>query len=298
MNMRTLWVLENVKGNKSFYNELQILLLLSSITLWKKHHPEHILEFHCDEITYNFFDALGILPLWNRVSVFSYPEKINRRIFWSSPKSKIISEIDSPVIIVDHDFLIFTSIDQYLGNDIIYTYDERSDNWYPDKRDAYNKKLTNPVEFIVPYAANVSLFYLPNPEFSRKYGARVLKNHEEFTAMESPTMTSNHMILSEQYMLRQWLESDDIPYRCLSKNIWDCHKLGYIKGQITENGIWNLKESLLYYKHYGSDEKKTHDREDGYDYDETIAFLSRCIKYNKSIDVEKLRTDINQILTK
>lgn len=294
--MKTIWVLENVKRSLTFYNKVQILLLISSLSLWKKYHPTHSTFFYCDSLTYKVFKELGILTLWDNVEIFSYPENINREIFWSSPKTKIISKATDPFIMVDHDFLIFKNIDEYFKDEIICSYDERSDNWYPTKNDVYNKKLTTPVEFIIPYASNVSLFYIPNPEFAQRYGKQVLKNHEEFTTMNISTMTANHMILSEQYMLRQWIEKENIPYKCLSKNIWDCHKLGFIKDQETDKGIWNLKESLLYYKHYGAEERRIQNREEGYSYDETISFLKRCVKAGKLIDIEQLESKIEVIL--
>ena len=294
--MKVLWVLENVKKSFSFYNKLQILLLISSVSLWKKYHPSHKTFFYCDSLTYNLFKKLNILTLWNNVEVFSYPEKINREIFWSSPKTKIISEATEPFVLVDHDFLIFKNIEEYFGNEILCSYDERADNWYPTQNDSYNKQLTTPIKFITPYASNVSLFYIPDPNFAQRYGKQVLKNHEEFTAMHVPTMTANHMIFSEQFMLRQWIEKENIPYRCLSKNIWNCNKAEFNRNEETNKGIWNLKESLLYYKHYGVEESRINNREEGYDYDETISFLKRCIKSGKLIDVKELETKIEVIL--
>lgn len=294
--MKVIWVLENVKKDRSFYNELQILLLISSVTLWRKHHGAHTLFLYCDSLTYDVFSELDIFKLWDHVEIFSYPEKINREIFWSSPKTKIISETSEPLVVVDHDFLIFTNIDEHLGDHILYSYDERSDNWYPTANDIYSKRLSTPIEFIVPYAANVSLFYLPDPEFARRYGSQVLINHQEFTSMNVQHMSANHMILSEQYMLRQWIEAERLPHKCLSKNIWDCHRLWYMAGSETQNGIWSIKESMLYYKHYGAEERRILNREPGYDYDQTISFLVRCIRYNKSIDIENLRKSIDRIL--
>lgn len=291
--METIWVLENVKRNNSFYNELQTLLLVSSITLWKKYHPTHKTIFYCDDLTTSFLSKLDIFYIWDEIRPLSYPEKINREIFWSSPKTKIISETETPLLVIDHDFLIFKNIDNLLNNELIYSYNELSKNWYPNKNDTYNKKLTTPIKFINNLAANVSLFYLPDPNFARKYGLQTLKNHEEFTAMNFRDLNTNYMIFSEQFMLKQWLEEYEIPHKSLSKNLWNCNTLSYNNDEI-ENGIWNKEESILYYKHYGVEESRIREGIEGYSYKDTIDFLYRCIKSSKLIDIDKLKNKINE----
>jgi hypothetical protein len=135
---------------------------------------------------------------------------------------------------------------------------------------------------------------LPDPVFARKYGSQVLKNHEEFTAMDSPHITTNHMILSEQLMLKQWLCSDNIPHQCLSKNLWDCRNADFYNS-LTECGIWDLKETKRSYKHYGVEEGRIREHQSGYNYQETVDFLKRCVNAGKLIDVDKLQNKINTI---
>lgn len=293
--METLWVLENVKKDLSFYSRLQIWMLMASVSLWRKYHPQHQTVFYADNITLEYLSDFNILHLWNEVRPLSYPEKIDREIFWSSPKTKIISETEIPLLLVDHDFLIFRNIDEHLADKLIYSYDERADNWYPSVNDADSCKLTTPINRINDLAANVSFFYLPDPAFSRKYGKQVLKNHEEFTAMNSPYVTTNHMILSEQLMLKQWLCSDNVPHQSLSKNLWDCKSADFYDG-LAEFGIWNLKETRRSYKHYGVEERRIRESRAGYNYNETVEFLKRCVTAGKLIDVKELENKINTIL--
>jgi hypothetical protein len=200
-------------------------------------------------MSHEILSNLNLLGMWDEVRPLSYPEKINREIFWSSPKTKIISETEIPLLVIDHDFLIFKNIDEHLKDAVLYSYDERADNWYPPKGDIFNKQLSNPIPWVADLAANVSLFYLPDPKFAQKYGKQTLKNHEELTAMNDPLITTNHMIMSEQFMLKQWLIQDNIPHKCLSKNLWNCQKIkfyDYFYVSSNEIGIWNLKESSLY----------------------------------------------------
>lgn len=287
--METIWVLENVKRDKSFYNRLQVLLLVASVCLWRKYHPKHHTVFYGDDMSLDMIRDLRIENLWHETRHLSYPEKINREIFWSSPKTKIISETQIPLLVIDHDFLIFRNIDEHLSSELIFTYNEIANNWYPPENDQFNQRLSTPIKYVNNLAANVSLFYLPDPEFARRYGKQVLRNHEEFTTMNDLRVTTNHMILSEQLMLKQWLE--DIPHKALSKSLWDCTKVAYTDDKI-ENGIWNKQESLLSYKHYGVEERRLN--EGIGDYNETIEFLYRCINASKLIDINQLRTKIDE----
>ena len=292
--METIWVLENVKKNNSFYSQLQIWMLVASVSLWRKYHPNHKTVFYCDSISHKMLSNLGLLDMWDEVRPLSYLEKINREIFWSSPKTKIISETEIPLLVIDHDFLIFKNIDEHLKDEVLYSYDERADNWYPPKADAFNKRLSNPIQWVTDLAANVSLFYLPDPKFAQRYGKQTLKNHEELTAIDDPLITTNHMIMSEQFMLKQWLIGENIPHNCLSKNLWDCKKINFYDA-LNDRGIWDLKESILYYKHYGSEERHIREGVSSTPYETVVAFLKRCIKAGKLINLESLEEKIKVI---
>ena len=292
--METIWVLENVKNNHSFYSKLQIWMLVASVSLWRKYHPNHKTVFYCDTMSHEVLSNLDLLGMWDEVRPLSYPEKINREIFWSSPKTKIISETEIPLLVIDHDFLIFKNIDEHLKNEVLYSYDERADNWYPPKADTFNKRLSNPIPWVVDLAANVSLFYLPDPKFAQKYGKQTLKNHEELTAMNDPLITTKHMIMSEQFMLKQWLIKENIPHNCLSKNLWDCQKINFYNS-LNNRGIWNLKESILYYKHYGAEETYIKEKTSSTPYVNVVDFLKRCIKAGKLINLKDLEEKIKVI---
>lgn len=288
--METIWVLENVKNDTSFYNEIQILLLITSVSLWKKYHPQHKTVFYCDTISYEYLKKYNIFHLWDSIRNLSYPEKINREVFWSSSKTKIISETKIPLLIIDHDFLIFKNIDEYLTDDILYSYDEIASNWYPKKTCSFNRKLKTPVEYIVDRASNVSLFYLPNPEFSRKYGKQTLQNHVEFTKMNDVGVTTNHMILSEQFMLKQWLVKDNISHKTLSSNLWDCVDVRFIRNTDNKIGIWNYIETPISYKHYGMEERITREcGSESHQYKSEIDYLYRCLNSTHMVDVPQLK---------
>ena len=64
------------------------------------------------------------------------------------------------------------------------------------------------------------------------------------------------------------LHKENIPHKPLSKNLFNCKDVEMTQ-QIDDEGIWNLQESSLYYKHYGV-EKKSIDHTE-------MMYLFRCI---------------------
>ncbi len=307
--MEVIWVLENVKRDKLFYGKLQLTLLVASISLWRKYHPEHYTVMYCDDLTYDTLNKLQILHLWHSVRKLDYPDDIDREVFWSGCKTKIISETNKPLLLIDHDFLIRKNIDEHLNTNVLYSYDEIESNWYPPAWDPYAKQI--PFERVVDRAANVSLFYLPDPEFARKYGKKVLENHRTLTKIlkklpshQKWEISPNHMILSEQLMLKQWLVKYKIPHETLTNLVWDCTKPPHRSledGVKADQGIWNLKESLLYYKHYGVEETylKEQFHNNQIEYETEINYLRRCIIAGKLVDYDDffngLRKYINEI---
>jgi len=285
--MKAIWVIENVKKDNSFYDEFKLVMLFASVSLWKKYHPEHTTILYCDEMTEKYLSNLNVFPLWDQIKHLSYPEKINREIFWSSCKTKIISEATEPIVVVDHDFLIFTNIDKYLKDEVLYTHEEQAYPWYPAKEDRYCARLTKPSPYELDLAANVSLFYLPDPSFAKMYGEWTLKNHEEFTIMDFDGMSPNYMIYSEQLMLKQLLVRDNIPHNTLTINVFDNNKAIFTNA-VNMYGIWNSKESSLYYRHYGMDKKKLKENKDEIDY------LYRCINASQKINPKLLKEKINE----
>ena len=281
--MEIIWVLENVKQEDSFYNKLRILLLLASTSLWKKYHPTHTLVLYCDNLTLDTLSTLGIFHLWNDIRPLNSTINIRKSDFWSTCKTEIISKTKIPICIVDHDFLIFKNIEEHLKDNILFTHDEIASNWYPKPNCKFTRQIDYNFERIDDTAANVSLFYLPNPKFSRKYAKQVIINHKQFSELNDKSCATNHMILSEQLMLKQWLLKDNIKYKALSKNIFDNKNLEFtdnIKEEV-------LKESSLYY--YLVDTSTEQDYSNIF----THQFLLRCINAGGVINSKELNKKLN-----
>lgn len=296
--MNVKWVYENVTGFDSFYSKLNITLLIASVCLWKKYHPEHNTMLYVDERTYDKFLKLDITYLWDKVKILDYRDNVNREFLWAGCKPKIISQTENPMLVIDHDFLIFKNIDDILKDEVVYSYDEDMSQWYINPNDTYNKQLTNPIEFIQDKAANVSLLYLPNVSFAVEYGQQTVDRLVEFTAILGDNLNTGYLTICEQYQLKEMLHQKKIKHRTLNKNIYSCEKVKF-KEEKNNRGIWDLKESFLSYKHYGVEKRLILDNRQGHNYDKSISYLYRCINSSKLISIKYLDNKINtHIITK
>ena len=291
--MQVKWVYENVTGYDSFYSKLNITLLIASVCLWKKYHPKHITNLYVDNITYDKLILLDILYLWDNVEILKYADRINRLILWAGCKPKVISQTKTPMLIVDHDFLIFKNIDEHLKDEVVYSYDEDMSQWYINSDDEYNKQLTNPIEFVQDKAANVSFLYLPDVNFAIEYGQQTVDRLTEFTALLGYNLNTGYLSACEQYELKEMLIKSKIKHKTLNQNIYSCNNLKF-KEEKNNIGIWDLKESFLSYKHYGVDKRNIFDNKKGHKYVESISYLYRCIKASKLMSIEYLEDKFNK----
>ena len=171
-------------------------------------------------------------------------------------------------------------------------------NYYPSENDIWNQKLDNPIKYVNDRAANVSLLYFPQVEFAHRYGKITLQNHQKLSSLNNFNTNANYMILSEQLMLRQMVDVENIPFFPLAKNIWDCHQIRYT-GDTEPKGKWSLNEAHKYYKHYGVEKGRLignyEQPQRNLTYEREIEYLNRCIKAGKLIDTESLFKKINEI---
>ena len=108
--MKIIWVLDNIKGDKSFYSKLHILILIASVRLWKKFYPNDNCVLYCDELTRDTLNTIEVLHLWNSIELFKPTRKINREIFWASAKLEVLALQTEPCILVDNDMHIYAPI--------------------------------------------------------------------------------------------------------------------------------------------------------------------------------------------
>ena len=271
--MKVIWVLENIKKDKSFYGKLNTLLLLASVKLYKKQYPKDTCIFYCDKLTKSFFDSLDVLHLWDEVFIHKPKYKIDRNIFWAASKVEILSEQTEEVILMDHDTLVFKPIKKYLSKDKITVMNlENGFGYYPTGIDPYIKQISYQARW-KPNSLNVSFLHLPFPNFTKEYSELSLKLMEELTKLKAPD--SRYLIFTEQLLLRHLLDKEKIPYQCIIKDIWDCDKWNW--GKLTEKGLFKFPESELYVKHYGPLKDYVIENKGGQNYNHDIKLLENCI---------------------
>jgi len=128
--LNTYWVYENIKERNSFYNKLDTLLLLSSVYLWKKHHPNFTTNLTVDKLTYEYLHNINSTYLWDNVEILPKNDSVNKSIFWASAKLEKLRYVKGPSIIMDHDFLVYKSFEKYLNNKPFFAHEENGDNYY------------------------------------------------------------------------------------------------------------------------------------------------------------------------
>lgn len=242
--MRTIWVYENIRKDKSF--EFNILLLISSVSLFKKNHPSFSCILYCDSFVLSILSKKNAIKYWDDIIPLSDNININPHIFWAYNKLQVLNEQESPCILLDHDSLVYKSLESILQDKVIVSHLEKGKGYYPRNTDSFIRNLSYKPHWPGD-SVNVSFLYFPDLEFLKLYSSMSLSIMEEFTQMKVPN--SQYLIFAEQLLLKHLLDREGIEYKSLISSYWDC-----INGEWSElhsKGIWPYPESNLYYYHYG-----------------------------------------------
>lgn len=278
--MKVIWVLENIKSNKNsrdYYinSRLNVLLLLSSVSLWKRFHPEDTCVLYGDDLTIDFFNKIKVLDFWDSIYPLPTSARINKDVFWASSKLQVLSVQTEPVIIMDNDTHVFTRIKDYLDLNKVYVCNlEVGKGYYPTAIDSYVQKLSYKARWQTT-SVNVSFLNLPDPIFTKEYADLSLKLMEEFTEMNVPN--SQYLIFSEQLLLAHLLSKKQIDFRSILRTYWDCKQWEW--GSDHSKGIWSIYDSGKYFKHYGPLKGFILNNKGGENYDAEIKHLLNCIKF-------------------
>lgn len=248
--MKTVWVFDDFGKDLA---QRDIVMLLASCKLWSIYCPQDYRVLYCTEALGNLLASLGRINLFNEVNpIFQLPEfAVDPEVFWAYPKLRVLSQVNEPVTLVDHDFFIFDNIRNYVDPNLVcYNYTEDAGGYYPSSLDSYVKQLSWQGR-LPSQSANVSFLQLPDPEFTKFYAGFSLATMEEFTKLGVPD--SRYLIFSEQLMLKYVLGDQD--YQCLIKEIFECRSQSWLQIQ-DSHGIWTKKEAdWVKCIHYGPEKR-------------------------------------------
>jgi len=260
--------------------------MLASVSLWKKNHPEDDTWLYCDNITHSLLKDLEVDSLYDNIQVIDFDNKaINKEHFWASSKLQVLSLQTEPVIIMDCDTLVFKPFKQHLVKDqILFANREFGRGYYPTAMDPLIRNLSYKARWQTD-SVNVSFLYLPDPEFTRNYANLSLQLMEEFTSAKAPN--SRYLIFAEQLLLKHLINKNNVENRAVISTEWDCNKWQWSK--VETNGIWTIKESWQYFRHYGPLKKwYKSDNDKDHSYTEEMEMLRNCINFHKFIDLSSI----------
>ena len=281
--VNVIWILENIKKHSSFYTELKVSLLLGSAIQWKKHNPNTNTNLYCDKMTYSFLSDINAIDLWDNVYRCSFDESINKDIFWASSKLDILSNINQPSVVLDHDFLVYKSFEPFLKDKVIVGHDENGENYYPHALDEYVRRTSHILNRPNHKSVNCCFNYYPNPAFARSYANTSIELMREFTKLNAPN--SKYLVYAEQLLLKHVLDLHNIDYTPLISDIWHSSNRKWLKGT---KGLIDSKETNLYFRHYWMEKNKILDSSEGFTYINEINTLRKIISNYSNVNMQSI----------
>lgn len=276
--MKVIWVLENIKKNsnsKDYYinSKLNVLLLLASTYLWKKNHRDDECILYGDDLTIDLLSRLNVLDFWDAVKPLPPSRNINKDVFWAAPKLEVLAEVKEPVILMDNDTHVYTSIKNRFQKDTVYVmHYEKGGGVYPTGIDENVRELSFQRRWETD-SVNVGFLHLPDPEFTREYANLSLKIMEEFSVMN--VKYSIYLIFAEQLLLKTMMEEKQIKYKPILSTYYNCREKDW--GVDHKEGIWTLNQSGRFIKHYGPLKADIKDCKGNLSYEGEIQHLLNCI---------------------
>lgn len=271
--MNTYWVYENIQERVSFYNKLDTLLLLTSVYLWKKHHPTHTTNLSVDKLTYEYLHNINGLYLWDNVEILPKNKSINKGIFWASAKLEKLRYVKGPAIIMDHDFLIYKNIDKYLNKQPFFAHEENGDQYYDTSWNPFIQEISHIVNRPKPHAINCCFCYFPDSDFTNNYAKTSIELMQKFTEMKVPN--SRFLIFAEQLLLKHLLDFHNIQYDTLLNEKWNAKGKYY---EQSDKGYMSFIESNTTYRHYWMDKPLIRKNKEGFNLEGEITILSNILK--------------------
>lgn len=265
--MKTVWVLESLKGKNFFLHEIELICLIASVSNWKKIYPECNTYLYCCSSVYNYLEELNILNLWDFVDTkeLSAGDKVNRRAFWAASKLKCIRNIEAPFIMIDCDLYFKRKsfeLDDLLQFDIVVNQIEEGANVYPSIRDRILSGIVNqyPIKYgwRTTHSPNVSFLYIKDEFFRNEYAETAWEWMDDLSRRfwDDPDLNGKYMIFCEQKLLKEISDLRGMKMAALSHNFYfnerrkieklpDSYGTFFLDGTLDYFHLHNKKISVL-----------------------------------------------------
>lgn len=279
--MQAIWVLENIKGDKSFYNELDSLLLLASVAQFRLHN--NIIEdfiLYCDEMTKEHIQYMNAQNFFTEIKILPKNKFIDKSVFWASSKLEVLRTVNKPTIVLDNDFIVYKNL---IGKDTpisLFAHQENGEGYYPTRYDPYIREVSDLINTPDTKAINCCFNYFSEPKIANGYARLSLELMSRFTQLK--VQSSKYLIFAEQLALSHFLDYHNIPYDLLLKGTW-----------MAKDRVWKeqlpgripIDEMNLHFRHYWMDKPLIRESSDGFDYNEEIRTLRVLVnRFNKSFN--------------
>lgn len=271
--MNTYWVFENIRKDTTFYTELDTLLLLCSAHLWKKHHPSFTTNLCADKLTLDYLEKFNGLSVFDNIEELPENKFIDKNVFWASAKLEKLRFVNGPSIVMDHDFLVYKNLEEYLKDDLFFAHEEDGTNYYDTSWNPFIKEIEHIVRRPKPHAINCCFSYFPDSKFANHYAKTSLELMHKFTELKVPN--SRFLIFAEQLLLKHLIDHFNLKYNTLLNEKWHAQEKYYIPN---DKGYISFLDSNTVYRHYWMDKPKIKDSKDGFDYNEEITILYNILR--------------------
>ena len=277
--MKTLWVLENIKGKKSFYDKFDFLMMFASVVQWKKHHPDFHCVLYADKMTLEVITNLGARNLWDETQVLKTNKSINKRVFWAASKLQALRFLEEPTIMMDNDFVVYTSFKKFLHQKVVVSHIEDGLNYYITPTDHFVKQVKHLINRYKQEAVNCSFVYFPDHKFMQHYAKTSLELMQELSRLKAPN--SKYLILAEQLLLKHLMDLNEIKYIPLLDKVYNCLKNVYTNHT---KGLIKTNDQNLFFRHYWMDKPRIKQNKKGFSLEEESNNLMNVIKNAVKID--------------
>lgn len=254
-------------------------MLFASVIQWKKHHPNHFCVLYADTLTFRLLNKMNASPLWDNTKIISKNNNIDKSVFWASSKLQTLQTVYEPIVIMDNDFVVYSSFNEYLNDDVVVAHNEDGENYYLNATDDYIKQVKHLIHRPNLKAVNCSFIYFPDCDFTKGYANRSIELMEEFTKIKAPT--SKYLIYAEQLLLKHMLDIHNIHYDSLVDKVYNCVEDKFIDKC---DGLIDFDIHRTYFRHYWKEKPKIKKSEDGFDYNYEVEQLENIVKNRKLID--------------